>query len=189
MAHVPPLARAVLALASLVGLGLSACDSAPDPLAPAAMDVASAKVSAKSAGASINQQLAALRRLTAPFHNFEKAEAAGWGTELTPCLEISLGAQGFHYANLGYIDGEVDLLKPELLQYEPQADGKLRLVGVEYIVPLSAWTSAEPPTLLGQEFHVNPVFQVWALHVWLWRANPSGMFADWNPKVSCAGAS
>jgi hypothetical protein len=23
------------------------------------------------------------------------------------------------------------------------------------------------------------------LHVWAWKTNPSGMFADWNPRVSC----
>ena len=23
------------------------------------------------------------------------------------------------------------------------------------------------------------------LHVWAWKHNPSGMFADWNPTVSC----
>jgi len=26
---------------------------------------------------------------------------------------------------------------------------------------------------------------VWALHVWAWRENPSGLYANWNPKVSC----
>jgi hypothetical protein len=23
------------------------------------------------------------------------------------------------------------------------------------------------------------------LHVWIWRENPSGTFAQWNPKVEC----
>jgi hypothetical protein len=31
----------------------------------------------------------------------------------------------------------------------------------------------------------NHTFDVWALHVWVWKHNPSGMFADWNPQVSC----
>ncbi|HEX9707342.1 MAG TPA: hypothetical protein VGA24_06845 [Steroidobacteraceae bacterium] len=25
------------------------------------------------------------------------------------------------------------------------------------------------------------------IHVWAWRNNPDGTFADWNPRVSCAG--
>ena len=44
---------------------------------------------------------------------------------------------------------------------------------------------AEPPVLFGQHFHLNPVAGIWALHVWLWKHNPSGMFDDWNPNVTC----
>lgn len=133
-----------------------------------------------------NQELAALRRVTAPFHNFDKAVDAGYGVPVTPCLEqLPAGAQGIHYANVGLIDGTVSLLQPEVLQYEPQANGRLRLVGVEFIVPL---TFPEPAPLLGQHFHANQAAGIWALHVWIWRHNPSEMFEDWNPKVSCAHA-
>ncbi len=141
----------------------------------------SAAVTAK---AVMNQELADLRRATAPFHNFDKAVAAGYGTPLTGCDEqLPDGAQGIHYGNLALIgDGVVSLLEPEILQYEPQASGHLRLVGIEYI----AFTDDPPPDLLGQPFHGAPGF--WALHVWAWRNNPSGMFVDWNPKVSCEHA-
>jgi hypothetical protein len=96
------------------------------------------------------------------------------------------GAMGFHYGNTAFIDGNARLLEPEILMYEPQPDGTLRFVGLEFVVPLSA--SATPPTLLGHTFHRNDAFQLWVLHVWLYRENPSGMFADWNPSVSCAAA-
>jgi hypothetical protein len=139
-----------------------------------------------TAGAVMNQELAALRRATAPFHNFDKAAAAGYGVQLTPCDEqLPDGAQGYHYGNPALIDGTASLLEPEILQYEPQAGGHLRLVGIEYIVPL---TEPQPPPLLGQQFHANQAAGLWALHVWAWRHNPSGMFADWNPKVSCKHA-
>ena len=74
-------------------------------------------------------------------------------------------------------------------------DGRARLVGVEYIVPVEAWhpTEGDPPVpvLEGQVFHFNespnrfglPAF--YELHVWAWRDNPNGTFADWNPRVSC----
>jgi hypothetical protein len=29
----------------------------------------------------------------------------------------------------------------------------------------------------------------YSLHVWLWEFNPSGLFAPFNPRVSCDGAS
>ena len=71
--------------------------------------------------------------------------------------------------------------------------GKYRLLGVEYIVPADAWhaTNQGPPVLMGQLLHYVsspnryglPAF--YELHVWAWENNPNGMFADWNPKVSC----
>jgi hypothetical protein len=180
--------RAVVTLTALVAM--VACDTAQAPLAPDAAAAAASGVSSKALGAEVKSDLAALRRLTAPSHNFNKAVAAGWAAKITECLEDpALGAQGFHYGNPAFIDGEVNLLEPELLLYEPQANGRLRLVGIEYIVPFDFLPrTATPPTLFGQEFHINDDFQVWALHVWVWRHNPSGLFADWNPEVSCAAA-
>lgn len=137
-------------------------------------------------GRAVQRQIARLRTLTAPFHRFDAAVTAGWGTKITDCFsDPQLGGMGYHYGNTAYIDGIVDPLKPELLLYEPGKKGELRFVAVEYIVPFDAWTEEEPPTLYGQVFHRNEAFGIWALHVWHVRHNPRGMFADWNPKVSC----
>jgi hypothetical protein len=97
------------------------------------------------ANSSTASQLAGLRRLVAPFHDFEAAEAAGWSAPITSCLDApGLGAMGFHYGNLRYIQdgGVVDLLQPELLLYEPQKNGKLRfaLLGSS---PSRAWWQVE----------------------------------------------
>jgi hypothetical protein len=58
----------------------------------------------------------------------------------------------------------------------------MRLVGLEYAVP-----DSEPgPGGFGGDadvWHVNADFQLWLLHVWVWRNNPEGMFADSNPLV------
>jgi hypothetical protein len=167
---------------------LLACEDHPGTLAP---EGASA-VEARAASASTASQIAQLRRLVAPFHDFDAAVHAGWATQITPCLEApGLGAMGFHYGNLGYIQdgGVVDLLQPELLLYEPEKSGKLRFVGVEYIVPFADHpATAAPPTLLGQPFAQVPEFGVWGLHIYVGRENPSGIFAPWNPKVSCEHA-
>lgn len=139
--------------------------------------------------ANLNKQLAELRRVTASFHNFDKAVEAGYVAQITPCWESrTRGAMGYHYGNPALIDGSVSLLEPEALLYEPGPSGQLRLVGMEYIVPLADWEGASPPTLLGQEFHEHSFLPIYKLHVWLWRNNPRGMFADWNPKVSCEHA-
>jgi hypothetical protein len=76
--------------------------------------------------------------------------------------------------------------------YEQRGNG-LRLLGVEYIVPAAAWheKNAAPPSLLGQTFHLvaSPnrfgLESFYELHVWAWRENPHGTFADFNPRVSC----
>jgi hypothetical protein len=173
---------------------LLACSDRTAPLAPDG----AASVNSPELSASTASSIAKLRELVAPFHDFEKAKAAGWSAQITPCLvdadlpsQPGAGAMGFHYGKLAFIGdgGRVRLLEPELLLYEPEKNGKLRFVGVEYIVPFTDIPStAAAPTLLGQSFARVPEFQVWGLHIWVGRHNPSGIFAPWNPKVSCANA-
>lgn len=69
--------------------------------------------------------------------------------------------------------------------YEPGPRGQKKFVGVEFIVPFTLWTNPTPPVAFGQTFMPNAAFQVWALHVWVGRDNPSGVFSDWNPRVRC----
>ena len=151
----------------------------------------SAQVQQSKNSAEMNRKLADLRQATATFHNFNKAEAAGYSEQITPCLYHSeLGGMGYHYAKelVNDMDGSINLTEPEVLVYEPKSNGLLRLVAVEYIVPFDAWTEEDPPSLLGQEYLPNEEGGFYALHVWIWRQNPSGMFFDWNPKVSCEHA-
>lgn len=175
------------ALAALFMAIASGCSETADPVD---LDQETPALSmhgqAGAAAATVNDDLAALRALVAPFHRLEVAMDAGWDEVLTPCLENpSEGGMGFHYGNPDLIDGEVDLLEPEALLFAPWRNGDVRFVAVEYIVPIPAWDGDDPPTLLGQEFHLNEEADIWALHIWLWQHNPSGMFADWNPRISC----
>ena len=181
-----------------VGLGLVtfllACSDRTAPLAPDG----AASVNSPALSASTASRIAELRRLVGPFHDFQRASDAGWSAPITPCLvdadlpsQPGAGAMGFHYGNLAFIQdgGVVNLLQPELLLYEPEKNGKLRFVGVEYIVPFADHpATAAPPTLLGHEFAQVPEFGVWGLHIYVGRHNPSGTFAPWNPKVSCDDA-
>jgi hypothetical protein len=134
----------------------------------------------------LNKHLAELRRATAQFHDYDSAVGAGYTARITSCWESrSLGAMGYHQADPSLIDGTVELLRPEALMYEPGPGGEMRLVGMEYIVPIDAWQGGSEPRLLGESFHRHSVLPIYKLHVWLWRVNPRGTFADWNPKVSC----
>ncbi|MEP6692513.1 MAG: hypothetical protein ABJD07_15240 [Gemmatimonadaceae bacterium] len=135
------------------------------------------------------QDLEALRRVTTPFQNFQAATTSGWSAKITPCMSDPSGGMGYHYGNTALIDGSVSVEQPELLLYEPDQAGTLRLVAVEYIVPYSAHSRSDaPPVLFGREFKKNDTFQLWGLHVWAWKENANGLYADWNPQVSCANA-
>jgi hypothetical protein len=135
------------------------------------------------------EDIALLRGATQDFADVAEAAAAGYNAQITNCMsDAALGGMGFHIGSDALIDGTVELERPEVLLYEPQADSTRELVAVEYIVPFGLWTEPNPPVLMGQTFKRNEDFGVWALHVWLYRTNPTGLFSDWNPRVSCAAA-
>ena len=131
--------------------------------------------------------LATARQGTARFHNVAQAEAAEYESTLGSlgCFENpGTGGMGLHYLNGGLLmdGGEVDARTPEALVYEMRADGKLKLVGLEYIVLRD--DAATAPQLFGRSFHAHPVLPLWVLHAWVWAPNPLGMFEDWNPRVA-----
>ncbi len=135
----------------------------------------------------IEQMLTEVRELTAGLQTMEAADAAGWDTDLSGCVEHpEEGGMGHHIARMEYIDGRVNHLEPQILLFEPHADGSFELVGVEYIVPFAIHPADEdPPELFFHSFHQNHQQEIWALHVWTEKENPSGTFYDWNPNVSC----
>jgi hypothetical protein len=142
---------------------------------------------ANTESAGIEKDLAALRRAVAPFHSFDAATAAGWSAKITSCMaDPALGGMGFHYGNVGLIDGSVQPDRPELLLYEPQADGSLRFVAVEFVIPYTFRPrDGAAPVLFGRKFARNDRFQLWGLHAWVGAQNPGGLFASWNPRVDC----
>jgi hypothetical protein len=142
----------------------------------------------QSFGADVYNQLAALRKVTASYQQFENGAHAGWSTQITPCMTDpgGSGGMGFHYGNTSLINGTASVERPQLLLYEPEKNGRLRLVAVEYIIPYSFHSrDAAAPMLFGQEFQQVDAFGLWGLHAWVWKENPSGMFAAWNPTVNC----
>jgi hypothetical protein len=128
----------------------------------------------------------------------------------------SLGAMGVHYLRpdllkvappkdpSARVNGEsthTDFRKPAVLIYEPQANGSYELVAVENLVFQKAWKAAgheKPPSFRGvvyetmQDDPATPIDEAHMFephfdrHVWLYRKNPNGIFAPFNPAVSCA---
>jgi hypothetical protein len=187
---VPRPIRRALAVAAILLAG--ACTSGVDaPTEAVDRPVAAAHTHADGdvLTAEQRQGVARVRLATTALHDIAAARDAGYTVQYPAgCAQSPSGVQGFHYLNPGLVNATVELLRPELVMYEPQRDGSLQLIGVDYVVPFDAWTATEPPTLLGMPFMRNEPLGVWALHIWAWRPNPSGMFAMWNPKASCAYA-
>jgi hypothetical protein len=92
---------------------------------------------------------------------------------------------GYHYVNAQLLaDPAVDPAKPEALLYEGGSNTSTRkLVGVEWVVPDSAVTTA--PTLFGQKFFHDTALKIYSLHAWIYRTNPNGLFTAYNPRVAC----
>lgn len=124
-----------------------------------------------------------------------------------------LGAMGIHYFRpdlLGItappdprVDGNgthTDFRRPSILIYEPQKDGSLELVAVENLVFQKAWAATgakAPPTFHGVTWDTmqdDPATAIdeahmfephYDRHVWIYRDNPNGVFAPFNPAVTC----
>lgn len=141
---------------------------------------------------------------TARFHSTEQATKAGYGpfpagVPLHECISSfdNTGAMGFHWLKGANLTTDLSPTKPQVLVYEPDRKGKLHLVALEYVVFKDAWDAAHPgtmPELFGEEFMDSgfpnryELPQFYALHVWLWKFNPAGLFKPFNRNVSCAGA-
>ncbi len=97
---------------------------------------------------------------------------------------IVMQGMGHHFLNASLVDDRFDPEKPELLVYAPDAAGKLRLVALEYAVPLDKSASAPAGfTGTGDVWSANQKYGLWTLHAWIWLDNAAGVFNATNDKV------
>ena len=140
---------------------------------------------ATAAQAAANPLADHVRAANDRFKDVSVAVAEGYGP--IPCASgVQGGAMGIHYVNGDLLkDGVTDIAKPEAVMYEPMPDGSMALVAVEYIA------FKGPASLEGQLFSFNSapnrygLDPFYELHVWAWKPNPTGAFADNNPDVTC----
>ena len=160
--------------------------------------------------------LAALRDATSRFQDVSQAVAEGYTAPVpAACVETPAGAMGVHSVNAAYAQSQtIDPMKPANLLYLPQPGGGFKLGGVEYSQTvllrnpdtgaIAPWVLQTPwpatyqivnpaPTVFGQTFdgpmagHNPGMPWHYDRHVWAWENNPSGDFADYNPRFTCAG--
>ena len=147
-------------------------------------------------GAAMAPLVEKVRAATAKYVDIKVAAKEGW-VQATPCVSgPNSGAMGVHFVLPSRVgDGAINPGEPESLIYEPQANGALRLVGVEFIVIAADWARLHKeggtPSVDGHLMHYVgepnryglPAF--YEMHVWAWERNPNGNFADFNSRVTC----
>jgi hypothetical protein len=144
---------------------------------------------------NVQKGLAQVRQATAKYHKVSNALADGYLPTDQCVAAPGVGGMGFHYVNPALIgDPSINPLEPEVLLYAPKDNGEVKLVGVEYLAKdadQDLSTESDRPNLFGVPFNGpmlghEPGMPIhYDLHAWIWKGNPSRVFADFNPKVSC----
>jgi hypothetical protein len=135
-----------------------------------------------------------VRQSTERFKDVAVAEKEGYALQFGCVSGPDAGAMGLHFINGDLVNsGVIDPTRPQIVIYEPTANGGLRLIGADFLLLAKAWDRKKqgPPQLMGQLFHLFespnrfglPAF--YTLHVWAWKDNPKGAFVNWHPDVSC----
>ena len=155
-----------------------------------------AVVPALAGDGSLPPELQEVRAAVAKYHSFEQAKRDGYTVENEPCVASPDGTMGIHAINPALLATDaIDVHRPEILLYVPKANGKLELVGVEYWkadADQNLGTNADEPSLFGRAFEGpmpghSPFMPVhYDMHVWVAEDNPSGVFALFNPALSCS---
>jgi len=146
-----------------------------------------------------NALIEIVRESTERFKDVAQAEREGYALSFGCVSGPDQGAMGLHYINMDLVgSGIIDAHRPQIILYEPTADGRLELTGADFLVDAQQWDENKgkthkpgPPELYGQLFHyfespnrfgLKPFY---TLHVWAWKDNPNGAFVNWHPDVSC----
>lgn len=139
--------------------------------------------------AASTDTVARIRQAIEPYEDVKEAVADGY-VRVSDCESSAEGGMGYHYLNPQHVvvGDVVDPTKPTILLYGPGTYGGLRLLGAEFWQP----ETGQPTPMLGDEpfngpmpGHGGDMPVHYDLHVWTHVANPSGVFATWNPNVSC----
>jgi hypothetical protein len=103
---------------------------------------------------------------------------------------------GVHFLNPRLLGPVPDPMAPQILVYEPDAEGQLHLVAAEWFIPLATGVESRPE-IFGRSFQgpmegheplIPKELHHYDLHVWLFKENPAGLFHATNPDVNCVGA-
>ena len=124
------------------------------------------------------EELQAAKAATAKYNDFQQAVRDGYTD-----INVVVPEMGYHFLLIDRLDSQFEYDKPEILVYNREENGRMKLVAVEYAVPITLSPTA-PAGFTGTQ-DVWGVYQntLWTLHAWIWEYNPSGVFHATNPLV------
>lgn len=128
------------------------------------------------------RELDQVRTATEQYQDMNAAMTAGYAVKATEHIQ----GMGIHQLKPDLLDDRFEAERPEILLYIEQPEGVMQLVGVEYAVPVDLDNPASAPEGFTGDTDVwviNEEISLWTLHAWIWRDNPDGVFAPFNPRV------
>jgi hypothetical protein len=104
-----------------------------------------------------NALIEIVRESTERFKDVAQAEREGYALSFGCVSGPDQGAMGLHYINMDLVgSGIIDAHRPQIILYEPTADGRLELTGADFLVDAQQWDENKdkthkpgPPELYG----------------------------------------
>ncbi|HEX5654057.1 MAG TPA: hypothetical protein VFX58_13340 [Chitinophagaceae bacterium] len=125
-------------------------------------------------------ELQQARAASSKYQHFENAIRDGYVD-----INVVQPEMGYHFLKMADLDLNFDYKKPEILVYNKEEDGRMRLVAVEYAVPIDLTPNTAPQGFSGSAdvWNRHTGFGLWLLHAWVWAYNPEGVFNPTNPLI------
>jgi len=126
-----------------------------------------------------HKELASARGATARYQDFLTALRDGYVD-----IGVVLPNMGRHLLKEALVDATFEAERPEVLVYMEDLGGRMKLVAVEYAVPLNL-TATPPEGFPGgaDQWFADDRFKLWTLHAWVFKENPDGIFNPTNRRV------
>jgi len=124
-------------------------------------------------------ELQQAKTATAKYNDFNNALKDGYVD-----INVIVPEMGYHFLRMENLNSTIEFDKPEILVYNKEENGRMKLLALEYAVPIALSPDGPPAGFTGTG-DVWAVYKntLWTLHAWVWEFNPAGVFSPTNPNI------